>query len=77
MKGEAMSAMSGAQQPVSLPIKMLVVGAIAAAAFAAYHGSFSAPFLFDDHKTIESNPSIRHLDSMPSVLFPPKKAFSA
>jgi protein O-mannosyl-transferase len=77
MKGEAMSAMSEGQQPESLLRKMLVVGAIAAAAFAAYYGSFPAPFLFDDHKTIENNPSIRHLDSVGVVLFPPEKVFSA
>jgi tetratricopeptide (TPR) repeat protein len=35
-------------------------GMIVLAALAAYHNSFTAPFLFDDHSSIEHNPTIRH-----------------
>jgi len=35
--------------------------ALAAAAIAAYSGTFSVPFLFDDDASIAGNPTIRHL----------------
>jgi tetratricopeptide (TPR) repeat protein len=40
----------------------LVAGAVVAcAALAAYHNSFSGPFIFDDLPSIVDNPTIRHL----------------
>jgi hypothetical protein len=33
------------------------------AAFAAYHNSFSGPFIWDDLLSITDNPTIRHLGS--------------
>ena len=42
----------------------LVAGAVVAfAALAAYHNSFSGPFIFDDLPSIVDNPTIRHLRS--------------
>jgi tetratricopeptide (TPR) repeat protein len=34
---------------------------IIAAGIWAYHNSFTVPFLFDDHSSVENNPTIRHL----------------
>src|SRR6516162_11358510 len=34
---------------------------LALAALAAYHNSFSGPFIFDDTRSIVDNPDIRHL----------------
>jgi tetratricopeptide (TPR) repeat protein len=45
--------------------------AIAIAALAAYHNSFSGPFILDDAWNIEANPSIRHLWPPGPVLSPP------
>jgi tetratricopeptide (TPR) repeat protein len=49
----------------SLPVKrwpgVLAAGAVALAALAAYHNSFSGPFIFDDFSMIVENASIRHL----------------
>ncbi|HXB02187.1 MAG TPA: tetratricopeptide repeat protein [Opitutaceae bacterium] len=42
-------------------------GIVVLAALAAYHNSFSGPFIFDDKSTITDNPTIRHLGS---ALFP-------
>ncbi|HZP59296.1 MAG TPA: tetratricopeptide repeat protein [Opitutaceae bacterium] len=44
---------------------------IAAATLAAYHGTFSVPFLLDDVPGIQNNPSIRHLWSLWRMLSPP------
>ncbi|HTB80372.1 MAG TPA: tetratricopeptide repeat protein [Opitutaceae bacterium] len=44
---------------------------IVLAALAAYHNSFSVPFLYDDIPTITDNPSIRHLWPIWPVLSPP------
>ncbi len=44
---------------------------LAAAALAAYIGTLSAPFLFDDLPAIRDNASIRHLGDIVSVLSPP------
>jgi len=41
------------------------------AAVAAYHNSFSGPFILDDLISITGNPSIRHLSPIGAVLSPP------
>ena len=41
------------------------------AAWAVYANTFSAPFVFDDLKSIINNPTIRHLRSLSEVLSPP------
>ena len=50
---------------------VLLAGLLAAAAFAAYGGSFSGPFVFDDIDSIVANPTIRHLSDLRQVLAPP------
>lgn len=50
---------------------MFLAGAgIVAVALAAYHNSFSGPFVFDDVPTIVDNASIRDLSRMDEVLLP-------
>ncbi len=46
-------------------------GILALAAVAAYHNSFSGPFVFDDVPAIAGNPSIRHLWPIWEALSPP------
>jgi tetratricopeptide (TPR) repeat protein len=50
---------------------LLAGGAIALAAVAAYHNSFSGAFLFDDLPAIVDNPTIRHFWPIRHVLSPP------
>ena len=51
---------------------MTLAGAgLVLAALAAYHNSFSVPFLYDDLPTIVENPSIQHLWPLGPVLAPP------
>jgi tetratricopeptide (TPR) repeat protein len=52
----------------------LAGGLIAAMAMAAYHNSFSGPFIFDDPSAITDNPTIRHLAS---ALLPPAGSTTA
>jgi len=40
---------------------MLAPWLLIAAALAAYHNSFTGPFIFDDHNSITNNPYIRKL----------------
>ncbi len=56
------------ESPLAAPVCLLL---IIAAAFAAYHNSFSGPFVFDDIAAIVDNPSIRHLWPITRVLAPP------
>ena len=52
--------------------KIVLAGAvIALAALAAYHNSFSGPFVFDDPASIVENPTIRPPWSIPELLSPP------
>jgi protein O-mannosyl-transferase len=44
---------------------------LVAAVLAAYHHSFSGPFIFDDGPAILGNPTIRHLSTPLTVLSPP------
>ena len=53
---------------------VLAGGVLALAAIAAYHGSFSVPFFFDDRAQITDNPTIRHLWRLKTVLVPPMNA---
>ncbi|HXA14727.1 MAG TPA: tetratricopeptide repeat protein [Opitutaceae bacterium] len=46
-------------------------GLLILAALAAYHNSFSGPFIFDDELWITKNPTIRHLWPVWPVLSPP------
>ena len=50
---------------------------ITVAAFAAYHNSFSGPFVFDDIAAIVENPSITHLWPITQVLLPPLSSAGA
>ena len=45
--------------------------------WAAYANSFSAPFVFDDLKSVIQNPTIRHLSSWSDLLSPPNNATGA
>ena len=45
---------------------------IVVAALAAFHNSFSGPFIFDDRAAILGNPTIRHLWPIGPVLSPPR-----
>ena len=50
---------------------------IVLAVWAAYANSFSAPFVFDDLKSVTQNPTIRHLTPLSDVLSPPNTATGA
>ena len=50
---------------------------IVLAVWAAYANSFSAPFVFDDLKSVTQNPTIRHLTPLSDVLTPPNTATGA
>ena len=54
----------------------LAAGGIVLAALAAYHNSFSGPFVLDDLVTTVNNPSIRHLWPLGPVFSPPPTTFS-
>jgi tetratricopeptide (TPR) repeat protein len=56
------------ESPLAAPVCLLL---IMVAAFAAYHNSFSGPFVFDDIAAIVDNPSIRHLWPITQVMAPP------
>jgi protein O-mannosyl-transferase len=51
----------------------LAVACLVAAILAAYHNSFSGPFIFDDGPAILGNPTIRHLSAPVAVLSPPRE----
>ena len=53
---------------------LLGAAAIAVAVLAAYCGTFSVPFVLDDHPTIERNPTIRALWPLSIPLSPPGAA---
>lgn len=50
---------------------LLAGGGLVLAVWAAYANSFATPFVFDDLKSINDNPSIRHLSAWREVLSPP------
>jgi len=50
---------------------LLAVGLLAVAALAAYHDTFSAPFILDDAESITGNQTIRHLWPPWAALSPP------
>jgi Flp pilus assembly protein TadD len=52
-------------------ISFIAGGLLVLAALAAYHNSFSGPFIFDDELWITRNPTIRHLWPVWPVLSPP------
>jgi len=52
----------------------LAVAILVGAILAAYHNSFSGPFVFDDGPAILGNPTIRHLSAFGEVLSPPREA---
>jgi tetratricopeptide (TPR) repeat protein len=56
------------ESPLAAPACLLL---IILAACAAYHNSFSGPFVFDDIPAIVDNPSIRHLWPITRVMRPP------
>jgi tetratricopeptide (TPR) repeat protein len=56
------------ESPLAARFCLLV---IIGAAVAAYHNSFSGPFVFDDIPGIVDNPSIRHLWPITPVMVPP------
>jgi tetratricopeptide (TPR) repeat protein len=58
-------------------ITALAATLIAVAALAAYHNTFTAPFVFDDQFAIVENPSIQHLARLGDVLRPPPYASGA
>jgi Flp pilus assembly protein TadD len=49
----------------------LAIAVLLLAGFAAYHNSFSVPFLFDDQPTVLENPTIRQLWPISQLLAPP------
>ena len=49
----------------------ILAGAILLATWAAYANSFRVPFIFDDLRSVTSNPSIWHLSPLKEVLSPP------
>jgi tetratricopeptide (TPR) repeat protein len=51
--------------------RVWTIALIAAAAFVAYHRTFSVPLLLDDHHNIAGNPTIRRLWPPPGPLSPP------
>lgn len=51
----------------------LAAACLIAAVLAAYHNSFSGPFIFDDGPAIIGNPTIRHLSEPFAVLSPPRE----
>ncbi|MGA3008002.1 MAG: tetratricopeptide repeat protein, partial [Opitutaceae bacterium] len=51
-------------------------GLIVLAVLAAYHNSFSGPFVFDDTDSITKNPTISHLWPIWQALTPPHKVLS-
>ncbi len=55
----------------------LPVAVIVLTVWAAYANSFSAPFVFDDLKSVIQNPTIRHLWPLTDVLAPPNHATGA
>jgi len=58
--------------PAASRRNLLLAGALLGlAAVAAYHGTFSVPFLFDDRTAILDNPTIRQLWPLTSALSPP------
>ncbi len=55
----------------------LAAAVIVLAVWAAYANSFSAPFVFDDLKSVTQNPTIRHLWPLSDVLSPPNTVTGA
>jgi tetratricopeptide (TPR) repeat protein len=51
----------------------LAVACLVGAILAAYHNSFSGPFVFDDGPAVLGNPTIRHLSAFGDVLSPPRE----
>jgi protein O-mannosyl-transferase len=62
------------ESPLAAPLCVLL---IIAAALAAYHNSFSGPFVFDDIAAIVENPSIAHLWPITQVMAPPLSSAGA
>ena len=58
-------------RPESRGLIAAAAAAITLATLAAYHGSFSVPFFFDDTNAVVDNPTIRHLAHIGDVLSPP------
>ena len=58
-------------RPATKFASLLAGGVILLAALAAYHGSFSGPFVLDDGSSIAGNPTIRHLWPPSIPLTPP------
>ncbi len=52
----------------------LAAAGLVGAILAAYHNSFSGPFVFDDSPAILGNPTIRHLSDLGAVLSPPRES---
>jgi tetratricopeptide (TPR) repeat protein len=62
------------EPPLAASFRLLL---IILAAVAAYHNSFSGPFVFDDIAAIVDNPSIRHLWPITHALAPPLSSAGA
>jgi len=72
--------LSAVAEPAAGPHRWKTIlggGVIVLAALAAYYNSFTVPFLFDDHSSIERNPTIRHLWPIWKALSPPAKSMVA
>lgn len=65
------SAVPSPTQPVRSWHPLFAAVILVLAAFAAYHNSFSGPFLYDDGPAIKENPTIRQLWPLSTVLSPP------
>ena len=56
---------------------LLAAATIVAVGLAAYHNSFSGPFVFDDAPTIQDNGTIRHLWPVWDAFRPPHNGSTA
>ena len=74
---ESMEAPGAARGLVARWGIILAGSVIVLATWAAYANSFSAPFVFDDPRSIEQNPTIQHLSRLGEVLSPPATATGA
>jgi tetratricopeptide (TPR) repeat protein len=62
---------SSAPRPTRSSYPLIAAAVLTLATFAAYHNSFSGPFVYDDVPGIKDNPTILHPSHLGEVLSPP------